>query len=76
MEQPCTISQEQIMVSRLAWDMAQWELHYLRGLFGALVLEDMDHGRRGKRLRREYEEACMRALWDPDYRNIRQFAPT
>jgi hypothetical protein len=34
----------------------------LRGLFGALVLEDMDHGRRGKRLRREYEEACMRAL--------------
>jgi hypothetical protein len=70
------MSQNQIMVSRLAWDMAQWELHYLRGLFGALVLEDMDHGRRGKRLRREYEEACMRALGDSDYRSMRQFATT
>ena len=53
MDQTGTMCQDQLIVSRLAWDMAQWELHYLRGLFGALVLEDMDHGRRGKRLRRE-----------------------
>jgi hypothetical protein len=62
------------VVSRLAWDMAQWELHYLRGLFGALVLEDVEHGRCGKRLRREYEESRMRAPCDPDYRNVREFA--
>jgi hypothetical protein len=67
--------QDQLMVSRLAWDMAQWELHYLRGLFGTLVLEDMCRGRRAKRLRREYEDACKRALCDPDYRNVRRFAP-
>ena len=64
------------MVSRLAWDMAQWELHYLRGLFGVLVLEDICHGRRAKRLRDEYQAACMRALCDPDYRNVRLFAST
>jgi hypothetical protein len=67
--------QDQLMVSRLAWDMAQWELHYLRGLFGTLVLEDMCRGQRAKRLRREYEDACKRALCDPDYRNVRRFAP-
>jgi hypothetical protein len=76
MDQASTMCQDQLLVSRLAWDMAQWELHYLRGLFGVLVLEDIVHGRRGKRLRREYEEACMRALCDPDYRNVRRFAPT
>ena len=76
MDQAGTMCQDQLMVSRLAWDMAQWELHYLRGLFGALVLEDMYRSRRAKRLRREYEEACMRALCDPDYRNVRQGAQT
>jgi hypothetical protein len=76
MDQASTVRQDQLVVSRLAWDMAQWELHYLRGLFGALVLEDMDHGRRSKRLRHEYEKACTRALCDPEYRNIRHIAAT
>ena len=61
--------EDQVIVSRLAWDMAQWELHYLRGLFGTLIAEDVLRGRRGKRLRHEYEEACLRALRDPEYRN-------
>jgi hypothetical protein len=74
MDEAGKMRQDQLTVSRLAWDMAQWELHYLRGLFGVLVLEDMEHGRRGKRLRHEYQEACMRALSDPDYRNVRRFA--
>ncbi len=61
--------EDQVIVSRLAWDMAQWELHYLRGLFGTLIVEDILHGRRGKRLRQEYADACMRALRDPEYRS-------
>lgn len=46
--------EDQIAVSRLAWDMAQWELHYLRGLFGTVIVEDTLHARNGKRLRDEY----------------------
>jgi hypothetical protein len=58
-----------VTVSRLAWEMAQWELHYLRGLFGTLISEDILHARRGKHLRHHYEEACLRALRDSRYRN-------
>jgi hypothetical protein len=61
--------EDQVAVSRLAWDMAQWELHYLRGVFGTLIVEDTLHARNGKRLRHDYEEACLRALRDPGYRN-------
>jgi hypothetical protein len=31
--------EDQVAVSRLAWDMAQWELHYLRGVFGTLIVD-------------------------------------
>ena len=68
-------NQVTVTVSRLAWEMAQWELHYLRSLFGSLISEDILHARRGKHLRQHYEEACLRALRDPKYRKAGSSPP-
>lgn len=59
-----------IEVSRLAWDMKEWELHYLRRLVSNLLVDDLVAARTARRRRQEYLAACQRALRDEDFRRL------
>jgi len=69
MAETFNIREDQVIVSRVAWGRPSRNSTILRGLFGTLIVKDTLHACNGKRLRHEYEEACLRALRDPEYRN-------
>jgi hypothetical protein len=71
-----------IMTDRLAWEMAQWEVHALRGLVGILVVETQLYARsnpEAKALaegfvqhRKSYLARQLEALQDPIKRGMRE----
>jgi hypothetical protein len=59
---------EMITISLLAWEQAQFEIHYLRGVFGTMLNNAQTAGRDAKRVRQDYFDALERALTDHEYR--------
>ena len=57
-----------IQISRLAFEMLEFELHLLRDVVGALWVADVLRGREAKLGRLEYRAAMQRALREPAYR--------
>src|SRR2546421_386381 len=76
------MSGELLRVERTAWELAQWEVHYLRGLVSNQLAEAVVAARAGssldelvqrfEELRRGYEQAHLRALRDPPFRRKHQ----
>lgn len=72
------MNRETLRVERTAWEMAQWELHYLRSMVSNQLTETLVAARVGssfdelvlrfEELRQSYKRAHLRALRDPDFR--------
>jgi hypothetical protein len=63
---------ETVAISRLAWEMAQFELHLLRSVVAARWSAAQYEARAVKIARESYLQAMSRAMRDPDFRRSAQ----